>query len=61
MSLTAMQTDLEVVAVQESRIDRHPSLACWAIYTVNGWKNVKTGEVKWGKVNIKPLGEVQER
>ena len=55
-----MQTDLEVVAVQKSRIDWHPSCAYPAIYTQHGWKNPKTGEVKWEKVTIEPLKEQQE-
>ena len=55
-----MQTDLEVVAVQKSRIDWHPSCAYPAIYTQHGLKNPKTGEVKWEKVTIEPLKEQQE-
>ena len=50
-----MQTDLEVIAVQKSRIDWHPSCAYPAIYTQHGWKNPKTGEVKWEKVTIESL------
>jgi hypothetical protein len=55
-----MQTDLEVVAVQKSRIDWHPSCAYPAIYTQHGWKNLKTGEVKWEKVTIEPLKEQEK-
>ena len=56
-----MQIDLEVVAVQESRIDWHPSCVYPAIYTKHGWKNPKTGDVKWEKLTIEPLGKAQEK
>ena len=56
-----MQIDLEVVAVQESRIDWHPSCVYPAIYTKHGWKNPKTGDVKWEKVTIEPLGKAQKK
>ena len=56
-----MQTDLEVVAVQKSRVDWHLSCAYPAIYTQHGWKNPKTGEVKWETVTIEPLRKAQEK
>ena len=56
-----MQIDLEVVAVQESRIDSHPSCVYPAIYTKHGWKNPKTGDVKWETVTIEPLRKAQEK
>ena len=56
-----MQTDLEMVAVQESRFDYHPSYSYPAIYTKHGWKNAKTGEITWEKVNIEPLGRAQNK
>jgi len=56
-----MQTDLEVVAVQETRFDWHPSCIYPAIYTKHGWKNPKTGEVKWETVTIEPMLKAQEK
>ena len=56
-----MQTDLDVVAVQDVRFDSHPSCAYPAIYTKHGWKNPKTGDVKWETVTIEPLRKAQEK
>ena len=50
-----MQTDLQVISVKESRIDCHPSYSDLVLYTKYGWKNTKTGEVTWEKVEIKPI------
>jgi len=61
MNLKDMQTDLEVVAVQETRFDWHPSCIYPAIYTKHGWKNPKTGEVKWETVTIEPMLKAQEK
>ena len=44
----------EPVAVQDVRFDLHPSCAYPAIYTKHGWKNPKTGDVKWETVTIEP-------
>ena len=60
MNLKDMQTDLDVVAVQDVRFDSHPSCAYPAIYTRHGWKNPKTGDVKWETVTIEPLRKAQE-
>jgi hypothetical protein len=56
-----MQTDLEVVAIQKSRVDWHPSYANPVIYTQHGWKSTKTGEVKWKKLTIEPLKKASEK
>jgi hypothetical protein len=61
MSLKDMQTDLEVVSVQDVRFDGHPSCIYPAIYTRHGWKNTKTGEIKWQAVTIEPIGKAQEK
>ena len=58
MSLREMQSDMDVVQVQQSRIDWHPDFVYSAIYTQYGWKNVKTGEVTWEKVSIEPLERI---